>query len=106
MKSKIFKQILHVILLLLSINLVLAGNMTLQELIDSYDYSYSDGTLNATYQNDYMIDNNGNGINDTLMINITTDAATAGTYKFIVEILDKNGVLVNETSHTSWVPQS
>src|SRR3989338_7903842 len=65
MKSKIFKQILYVILLILSVNLVLAGNMTLQELIDSYDYSYSDGTLNATYQNDYMIDNNGNGINDT-----------------------------------------
>ena len=98
MKSKIFKQILHVILLLLSINLVLAGNMTIQELIDSYDYSYSDGTLNVTSQNDYMIDQNGNGINDTLIINITTDAATSGIFKFIVEIIDKNGILVNETS--------
>ncbi len=98
MKLKIFKQILYVILLILSVNLVSAANMTIQELIDSYDYSYSDGTLNATSQNDYMIDQNGNGVNDTLIINITTDAATAGTYKFIVEILDKNGLLVNETS--------
>ena len=98
MKSKIFKQILYVILLLLSINLVSAANMTIQELIDSYDYSYSDGTLNATSQNDYLIDSNGNGINDTLIINITTDAATSGIFKFIVEIIDKNGILVNETS--------
>src|SRR3989344_4353762 len=98
MKSKIFKQILYVILLLLSINLVSAANMTIQELVDSYDYSYADGTLNATSQNDYMVDRNNDGLNDTLIINITTDAATAGTYKFIVEIIDKNGVLVNETS--------
>lgn len=75
-----------------------AANMTIQELIDSYDYSYSDGTLNATSQNDYMIDVNSNGINDTLIINITTDAATAGNYKFIVEILDKNVILTNETN--------
>ena len=72
--------------------------MTIQELVDSYDYSYADGTLNATSQNDYMVDRNNDGLNDTLIINITTDAATAGTYKFIVEIIDKNGVLVNETS--------
>lgn len=98
MKPKIFKQISYMILLLLSVNLVPARNMPIQELIDSYDYSYSGGTLNATSQTDYMTDQNSNGINDTLIINITTDAATAGIYKFIVEILDKNGVLVNETS--------
>lgn len=97
MKSKIFKQILYVILLILSLNLVSAANMTIQDLINSYDYSYSDGTLNVTSQNDYMVDRNSNGINDTLIINITADAATAGTYKFIVEIIDKNGILINET---------
>lgn len=98
MKTKIFKQILYVVLLLLSVNLASAANMTIEDLINSYDYSYSDGTLNTTSQNDYMEDRNSNGINDTLMINITTDAATSGTYRFIVEIIDKNGVLTNETN--------
>lgn len=98
MKSRIFKQTWYIIFLLLSISVVSAANMTIEQLIGSYDYSYSDGTLNATSQNDYMIDANGNGINDTLIINITTDAAIAGTYKFIVEIIDKNGVFINETS--------
>lgn len=69
MKSKIFKQILYVILLLVSVTLASAANMTIQELVDSYDYSYADGTLNATSQNDYMVDRNNNGVNDTLIIN-------------------------------------
>ena len=97
-KIKPFKQILYLILLVLSVSLVSAANMTIQQLIDSYDYSYSDGALNITSQNDYMLDKNNNGINDTLIINITTDAATAGTYKFIVEIVDKNGILINDTN--------
>ena len=98
MKTKIFKQILYLILLLLSITLVSAANITIQGLIDSYDYSYSDGTLNATNQSDYMADRNNNGINDTLIINITTNAATTGAYKFIVEIMDKNEIIINETN--------
>ena len=66
--------------------LVLAS--PLQTLIKSYDYSYYDGTLNVTSQNDYMVDTDGNGANDLLVVNLTTDAATTGTYKFIVEIED------------------
>jgi len=95
---KIFKQILYVIFLLLSISLASAANMTIQELIDSYDYGFNNGTINVTSQDDYMVDRDSDGTNDTLIINITTDAATTGTYNFIVEIMDKNEILINDTS--------
>ena len=98
MKSKICKYILYFILLVLSVSSVSAANMTIQDLINSFDYSYYDGTINVTSQNDYMVDRNSNGVNDTLIVNVTTNATTTGTYKFIVEIIDKSGLLINDTS--------
>ena len=46
-----------------------------------------------------MIDKNNNDKNDTLIVNMTTDA-TSGAYKFIVEIIDENKVLINNTEKT------
>lgn len=92
------KQIVYLVLLIASISYASASNMTVQQLIDSYNYSYSDGTLDVTSQTDYMIDKNSNGVNDTLIVNITTNAATAGTYKFVIEITNGNSILVNETT--------
>ena len=77
---------------------------TLQSLIASYDYSFYNGTINVTSQNDYMIDKNANNKNDTLVINITTDSKTTGNYNFIVEIADENEILVNSTEKS--VPPS
>ena len=74
-----------------------ANAVTLNSLISSYNYNFYNGTINVTSQNDYMIDKNSNNRNDTLIINITTDSKTAGNYKFIVEIIDENGILVNNT---------
>jgi hypothetical protein len=98
MTNKI-KYVIYLFLLLISISLASAANMTIQELIDSYDYGFNNGTINVTSQDDYMVDKDSDGTNDTLIINMTTDATT-GTYKFIVKIADVNGILVNATSKT------
>lgn len=97
MFDKTTNQFLYFVLLLFLIPFSIAQNVKIQDLTSSFDYSYSDGTLNVTSQNDFMIDTNGNGIYDTLIINITTDPVTSGNYKFIVDISDKNGVISNDT---------
>lgn len=98
MNIKLLKGILYLVVLLINISISLAGNTTMQQLIDSFDYNYYSGNLNVTNQTDYMIDRNGNGLNDTLMINITTNNATSDNYTFIIELIDKNGILVNDTT--------
>ena len=74
-----------------------ASNITIQQLIDSFDYSYSNNTLNVLTQTDYAIDKNSNGISDTLIVNLTTDAATSGTYTFAVAISDLGKTITNQT---------
>lgn len=76
-----------------------AAAATLHDLIASYSYNFYNGTINVASQNDYMIDKNSNNKNDTIIINITTDT-TSGNYKFIVEIIDENRVLINSTEKT------
>ncbi|MEK6869836.1 MAG: hypothetical protein AABX74_06375, partial [Nanoarchaeota archaeon] len=87
------------ILIFISILLIPAASAAIQGLINSYNYGFYNGTINVTFQNDYMTDKNSNNKNDTLIINITTDAAS-GTYKFVVEIIDENKVLINNTEKT------
>ena len=36
-----------------------AANMTIQQLVDSYNYDFFDGTINITGFSDYMADNDG-----------------------------------------------
>src|SRR3989338_1047200 len=98
MKLKILKSISYLIFLFLLISSVSATNMTVQELIDSFDYDYYDGNLNVTNHTDYMIDANSNGVNDTLIINLTTDSASVRNFTFVVELLDKNGIIINATT--------
>ncbi|MBI2101430.1 hypothetical protein HYT53_02365 [Candidatus Woesearchaeota archaeon] len=98
MINKLIKPILYLIVLFITIQAVSAANMTVQQLIDSFDYNYYNGNLNVTNQTDYMIDKNSNGLNDTLIINITTNNATSDNYTFIVEIIDKNIILINDTT--------
>src|SRR3989344_3498023 len=92
------KLLIHLVLLLTSISLASAANLTIQELIDSFDHNLliegtDNSTINITDQTDYMFDNDGDGINDTLVINLTTDGMTNSNFTFIVEIFDKNGVV-------------
>ena len=67
------KYVIYILYLFVSLYQVSAANMTIQDLINSYDFSFSNGTLNVTSQTDYMLDTNENGVNDLLIINITTD---------------------------------
>lgn len=92
------KYVIYILYLFVSLYQVSAANMTIQDLINSYDFSFSNGTLNVTSQTDYMLDTNENGVNDLLIINITTDASTSGTYKFIVEINNGDRFIINDTT--------
>ena len=74
--------------------------MTLQDLINSYDYSYSDGTLNATSQNDYMIDTNNNGINDTLIINLTVNSTYTSFFEVYFDLAEESGTLSDSRNLT------
>ena len=89
---------LSIFLVLLCINIIPVA-ATVQDLLNSYNYNFYNGTINVISQSDYMIDKNSNGKDDTLTISIATDASP-GTYKFIVEIVDKNGILINNTQKT------
>ena len=86
-------------LALICIFIVFVNASTLQVLLNSYNYDFYNGTINITFQNDFMIDKNSDNKNDTLIINITTDAAS-GTYGFIVEIIGNNAILANNTEKT------
>jgi len=80
----------------IAILLVPAALAAIEGLINSYNYNFYNGTINVTSQKDYMIDKDSDNKNDTLIINITTDASS-GDYNFVVEIIDENGILVNST---------
>lgn len=96
MNSKLFKKILYLFLLIIIPSFASA---TLDQLINSYDYSYDNGTITVVDQTDYMIDSDSNEVNDTLIINLTTNpGAIEGTYKCIVELVDKEGALLNYTT--------
>ncbi len=90
------KSPIYFILILIFITSVSAS---LQDLLNSYSYNFYNGTINVTSQSDYMIDKNNNNKNDTLIINVTTDKSE-GTYRFIAEITDENGILINSTEKT------
>ncbi len=55
--------------------------------------------MNAVNYTDFMIDQTNNGINDTLIFELTTDNAN-GNFIFVINLFDKNGILTNETNIT------
>ena len=73
--------------------------MTIQELIAKLDFSTATAQMNITHYTDFMADKDENGINDTLVFELTT-INTAGTFVFVVNLFDKNGILTNETNKT------
>lgn len=50
--------------------------LTLEELIDSYDFSYTDGTVDILDIDDYMLNST------VLVVNVTFESAVAGNYDF------------------------
>ena len=77
----------------------LAYSISIKELIARYSFSTTTTQMNVTGISDFMIDKNNNGINDTLVFELTT-SNTAGNYVFVINLFDKNGILTNETNNT------
>ena len=88
-----------VIFLILMVLTPLAYSMSLKDLVARYIFSASTTQMNVTGYADYMIDKDGNGINDTLVLELSTNNA-AGNFIFVANLLDKNGILTNETNRT------
>ena len=71
---KFKNSILGLTYLILIFTIPNVGALTLQELIDSYNFGYNDGTLNINLFDDYIMDSDSNGQNDTLIINLTVNS--------------------------------
>ncbi len=82
--QSLLKNSWYLFLLLLLSPSILAT--PLDDLINSYDYSFSDGTFAEILTADFMSDKNSDGRNDTLFINITTDALDLSYYVFLIEL--------------------
>jgi len=86
-----------VFLLILLIIVPAAYSLSLKELISRYIFSASSVQMNVTSFTDYMIDNNGNGVNDTLVVELTS-SNQAGNFIFAGNLIDNNGIATNQTN--------
>ena len=69
----------------MSLVIPLVTSITVEQLINSYDFDFNAGIINVTIFNDYMIDSDNNSINDTLLINLTLNVSS-GTYYFVSDL--------------------
>ncbi|MBI2651325.1 hypothetical protein HYX01_02545 [Candidatus Woesearchaeota archaeon] len=86
------------LIVILSIPNALA--LTLQELIDSYNFGYNDGTLNINQFSDYMTDSNSNGQNDTLIINLTANSTYTAFFEIYFDLAEESGTLSNKINQS------
>ena len=70
-------------------------SLTLQELINSYNFGYNDDTLNITLFTDYMVDSNSNGANDTLIVNLTINSTKTDFFEVFIDLSEESGTLSN-----------
>lgn len=73
-----------------------AYSISIKDLIAKYSFSSASPQINVTDYGDFMIDRNGNGINDTLVFELALNNAK-DSYVIVINLFDKNGVLTNET---------
>ncbi len=93
MKKSIFLLILSIIVLAPA-----AFSITLWDLINFFNFNFFTTKINVTNYDDFMIDKDGDNVNDTLYIELTTDGS-AGTYLFVVDLYDET-IIKNETNKT------
>lgn len=86
-------------LFILVFSMPLVFSISVRELVARYSFSSSTQQMNVTGYKDFMIDKNGNSLNDTLIFELNT-SNTAGTFIFIIDLFDRDGVLTNETNRT------
>ena len=72
--------------------------MSIKELISKYSFSIITPQINVTNYADFMIDEDNNGINDTLVLELTTNNVE-GSFIFAVNLFD-NSILTSETNKT------
>ena len=73
-----------------------AASITLQDLISFFSFDFFTAAINVTNYNDFMIDQDNNGINDTLILELTVDG-NSGNYLIAVDLHD-NYIITNETN--------
>ena len=88
-----------VVFLIVISTLPLVYPLSIKDLIARYSFSTASMQMNVTSFADYMVDKNNNGINDTLVFELTTSNA-AGNFIFVINLFDKNDILVNEANKT------
>jgi len=98
MVFKNLKLILVYLILILIVPSIFA--LTLQELIDSYNFGYNDGTLNINQFSDYMSDSNSNGQNDTLIINITVNSTYTAFFEVYFDLAEESGTLSSKINQS------
>jgi len=88
-----------VIFLILVLLLPLVYSISIKELLARYNFFAVTAQMNVTNYSDFMVDGNNNGINDTLVFELTTNNA-AGSFIFAINLFDKDGILTNQTNKT------
>lgn len=88
-----------IVLFILVISIPLAYSISINELVSRYSFAAATQQMNVTGYRDFMIDKNGNNANDTLVFELATEN-TAGTFIFVMDLFDRDGILTNETSKT------
>lgn len=96
MKTNNKKQILYILLFILSISFVSAS---IENFVNSLTYDYNTEQINVTSFSDILIDADSDGTNDTLKITLSTNG-TAGTYLFICDLDDEGGIISSTTNNT------
>src|SRR3989338_8527755 len=91
-----FRRYSLVLAVLFVLSIPVISAISLNELISLFNFNFFTPTINVTSHKDFMGDNDDDGINDTLMIELETDGSP-GTYLFVVSIYNENWI-TNETS--------
>lgn len=99
MKSKNLKIFILYLIFLFTV-VPNANSLTLQELIDSYNFDYNDGTLNVNLFSDSMADSNLNGQNDVLIINLTVNSTYASNFEIYFDLSESSGTLSNRVNQS------
>ena len=92
------KQLIYPIIFILFISAAYA--LTVEQLVDSYDYDYINGSINITSYVDSMEDTDANGVNDTLVFNLTAVPFVTREYNTMIMLSNGDDITTSNTSKT------
>ena len=91
---------LKILLLITTLLFIPIATASVEQLISSYSYDYSNGTINVTSFSSYLMDLDANGANDTLMFNLTTDFNSTASFLAFVDVDNGESVLTGSHNKT------